>query len=258
MSELPVAIVTGGSRGIGRAISLALARAGHALIVNYVSNNDAADQVVAEIVAGGGMAIACGADVAKSDDRRMLIAASLERFGRLDVLVNNAGITSPSRTDVLEATEDAWDKVFATNLKGPFFLSQLAANQMIALRSQGKIESGKIINMSSVSAFAVSTNRADYCISRAGTGMMTRVFAVRLADESIRVYDIQPGVIETDMTAGVKQKYDAMIAEGRWPIRRWGQPEDVAAAVVALVSDAFPFTTGATIPVDGGLNIQQL
>ena len=256
--DLPVAVVTGSSRGIGRAIATALARHGHAVVVNYASSANAAENVVQEIASNGGNAIAIGADVSREEDRRRLIAETIDTLGRIDVLINNAGITSPGRKDLLEATEQSWDAVFETNLKAPFFLSQLAANEMIDLKSRGKIEHGKIINLSSVSAFAVSTDRADYCIARAGTEMMTRVFAVRLAEEGIHVFAIRPGVIATDMTAGVRDKYDKMIADGRWPIRRWGQPDDVAKAVVAIVSDAFPFTTGATIPVDGGLNIHQL
>lgn len=162
--------------------------------------------------------------------RDSIIARTLEEFGRLDLLVNNAGITSPGRKDLLEATEENWDLVFDTNLKGPFFLAQRAANEMVSLIKAGSIPRGTIVNVSSISAYAVSTNRVDYCIAKAGVQMMTWLLASRLAEERIRVYEICPGVISSDMTAPVTEKYDKLIAEGLSPIRRWGQPEDVARA----------------------------
>jgi NAD(P)-dependent dehydrogenase (short-subunit alcohol dehydrogenase family) len=174
------------------------------------------------------------------------------------VLVNNAGISSLGRKDLLEATEESWDQVLGTNLKGPFFLSQAAANAMIGLIHRQVIPEGKIVNISSVSAYAASLNRGDYCIAKAGVTMMTQLFALRLAEEKIRVYEICPGVIQSDMTAQVKEKYDRLIAGGLWPIRRWGQPDDVARAVAAVVSDAFPFSTGQRINVDGGFHLRQL
>jgi NAD(P)-dependent dehydrogenase (short-subunit alcohol dehydrogenase family) len=158
----------------------------------------------------------------------------------------------------LEATEESWDLVFDTNLKGPFFLSQRVANEMIRLLARNKITQGKLINISSLSAYAVSTNRADYCITKAAVGMMTKLYAQRLADEGITVFEICPGVIESDMTAPVKEKYDRLIAEGTWPIRRWGRPDDVARAVAAVVCDYFPFSTGERINVDGGFHIRRL
>jgi 3-oxoacyl-[acyl-carrier protein] reductase len=173
-------------------------------------------------------------------------------------LVNNAGISSPGRRDVLEATEESWDEVFATNLKGPFFLAQIAARAMIDLIRSGQTQRGTIVNVSSISAYAVSTNRADYCLAKAAMPMMTWLLATRLAEEKIRVYEICPGVIASDMTAPVKEKYDRLIAEGMSPIRRWGEPEDVARAVATVVSDAFPFSTGETINVDGGFHIRRL
>lgn len=254
----PVAIVTGSSRGIGRAIAVALAQAGQRVVVNYARNADAASAVVAEIATTGGQAVAVQADIAVADDRRRLVAAATSAFGRLDVLVNNAGITSPGRKDLLEATEENWDTVLGTNLKGPFFLAQSAANEMIALRQRGTIARGTIVNITSLSAYAVSTNRADYCIAKAGLRMMTWLFADRLAMEAIRVFEVCPGVIASDMTAPVAAKYDERIAAGLSPIRRWGQPEDVARAVVALASDAFPFSTGDCLHVDGGFHIRRL
>lgn len=252
------AIVTGASRGIGRAIAVELARQGKAVVVNFVRSQDAAEEVVDSIRAGGGQAVAVQGDVGKSADRERLVAVALREFGRLDVLVNNAGITSPGRRDLLEATEEGWDEVFSTNLKGPFFLAQLAAREMIRLRRNGQIAEGTIVNVSSISAYAVSTNRADYCLAKSALPMMTWLLATRLADESIRVYEICPGVIASDMTAPVQAKYDELIAGGLSPIRRWGQPEDVARAVAAVVSGVFPFSTGERINVDGGFHIRRL
>jgi NAD(P)-dependent dehydrogenase (short-subunit alcohol dehydrogenase family) len=252
------AIVTGGSRGIGRAIALELGRLGYGVLINYVSRPDAAAEVADRLHDAGGMAVSVRGDVASARDRAVLVRTAVERFGRLDLLVNNAGITSPGRKDLLEATEEGWDTVFNTNLKGPFFLSQLAANEMIRQVRGGTIPSGKIINVSSISAYAVSATRADYCLTKAAMGMMTRLFAQRLAEEKIAVFEICPGVIESDMTAPVKAKYDKLIAEGMSPIRRWGQPEDVAKAAAAIVLDYFPFSTGQRIDVDGGFHIRCL
>lgn len=253
-----VALVTGGSRGIGRGICLELAKLGYGVVVNYATRPDAAEEVVELVREAGGAAVAQRGNVGVDEDRRGLVARALDEFGRLDVLVNNAGITSQGRKDVLEATEESWDVVFDTNLKGPFFLAQLAANAMVRLIQQKKIPDGKIVNVSSISAYAVSVNRADYCMTKAAMSMMTKILAVRLADEGINVYEVCPGVIASDMTAPVKEKYDRLIAEGLWPIRRWGQPEDVGKAVTAIVTDLLPFTTGTRIDVDGGFHIRTL
>lgn len=258
MTDMPAALVTGASRGIGRAIALELARLGYAVVVNYATRSDAADEVVRQIRQAQGKAIAVRGSVGSAPDREALVERTLAEFARLDVLVNNAGITSQGRKDILEATEESWDLVFDTNLKGPFFLTQRAANEMIRLRERGKIESAKIINISSVSAYAVSTNRADYCLTKAAMGMMTRLYAQRLAEAGIGVFEVCPGVIQSDMTAPVQEKYDRLIAEGLWPIRRWGQPDDVARVVAAIVSDYFPFSTGERINVDGGFHIRRL
>lgn len=258
MIDMPVSLVTGSSRGIGRGIALELGRNGHAVVVNYFRSPDSAEQVVAEIESDGGRAIAVRGDVGDREDRAGLIDQAYEHFGRLDVLINNAGITSQGRKDLLEATEESWEVVMATNLKGPFFLAQAAANRMISGIKAGDIPRGTIINISSISAYTVSTNRADYCMAKAAMGMMTLLLADRLAEERIRVYEVCPGVVASDMTAPVKEKYDNLIADGLTPIRRWGTPEDVAKAVVALATDAFPFTTGDRINVDGGFHIRRL
>lgn len=258
MSNRPVAIVTGSSRGIGRAIAVNLARDGHAVVVNYVNSQQSAEDVVSQIESSGGQAIAVQANVGVPEDRDELIRLALDEFNRIDVLVNNAGITSQGRRDLLEATEESWDLVFDTNLKGPFFLAQSAAREMIRLIREAVIDRGTIVNISSISAYAVSTNRADYCMAKAAMQMMTSLFADRLAEEKIRVYEVCPGVIDSDMTAPVKEKYDQLIADGMSPIRRWGQPEDVAQAVSTLVSGALGFSTGERINVDGGFHIRRL
>jgi NAD(P)-dependent dehydrogenase (short-subunit alcohol dehydrogenase family) len=256
--QQPVAVVTGASRGIGRAVAEQLADDGYAVVINYHTQAAAADAVVRAIHARGGQAVSVAADVGNLSDHRKLIDAALAPWGRLDVLVNNAGITSPGRKDVLDATPDAWDLVLATNLKGPFFLTQAVSRTLLDLKQSGVISHGYVINISSISAYAVSLNRPDYCIAKAGMQMMTWLFAARLADEQIRVYEICPGVIASDMTAPVRAKYDQLIRDGLAPIRRWGTPADVAHAVSAIVRGAFPFSTGERINVDGGYHIRRL
>ena len=252
-TEQVSAIVTGASRGIGRAIAQALPQ-NHHVIVNYHSNADSAQETVDFINGNGGTAMAVQADVSTFDGREGLIGAATEGGKQLRVLVNNAGITSPGRLDVLETTEDSWDAVLGTNLKGPFFLAQAAANKMIGQANP----TGTIVNVSSISSYAVSLNRPEYCIAKAAMQMMTHLFATRLADQNINVFEVCPGVIASDMTAPVKDKYDALIADGLSPIRRWGEPEDVAKAVAALVEGAIPFCTGQQIHVDGGFHIRRL
>ncbi|HXT57686.1 MAG TPA: 3-ketoacyl-ACP reductase [Pirellulales bacterium] len=258
MSDSRAALITGASRGIGRAIALELAGLGHAVVVNYTSNAEAARETAGAIAAKGGRAIACQGDVSVAADRERLIECTLAEFGRLDVLVNNAGITSPGRVDILQATEENWNKVFDANLKGPFFLSQRAARRMLDLIAGGTMPGAKIINISSISAYAVSADRADYCLSKAAMRMLTLLWAERLAAEKIQVFEVCPGVIATDMTEPVREKYDALFAGGLAPLGRWGQPEDVARAVAALVQDYFPYSTGDRFEVDGGFHIRRL
>ncbi|MSU21197.1 MAG: 3-ketoacyl-ACP reductase [Pedosphaera sp.] len=259
-----VALITGASRGIGRGIALELARIGFDLIVNYAGNVKAAEQTAADCVAQGRgvnrviRAEVCQADVGIAADRQKLIDFSKAAFGRLDLLVNNAGITSIGRADLLDATEENFDRLMAVNLKGPYFLTQLAARWMI---EQIKVNSSlrpKIVTISSISAYAVSTNRGDYCLAKAALGMMTQLYATRLADAGINVYEIRPGVIASDMTAPVKEKYDKLISEGLTPIKRWGTPGDVGKAVAALAEDLLPFSTGEVINVDGGFHLRRL
>jgi NAD(P)-dependent dehydrogenase (short-subunit alcohol dehydrogenase family) len=257
-SEHRVAIVTGASRGIGRAIALELAEEGFAVVVNYHRNREPAEAVVRQIAEQGGQAVAVQADVANLNDHGKLIDAAVTHWQRLDLLVNNAGITSPGRHDVLETTADGWDLVLDTNLKGPFFLAQLAAKTMLQLHASGGTQGGYLINISSISAYAASLNRPDYCIAKAGMQMLTWLFAARLGDAGILVYEVCPGVISSDMTAPVREKYDALIADGLTPIRRWGEPHDVARAVRMLVQGHLAFTTGERINVDGGFHLRRL
>lgn len=256
MLDRPVALVTGGSRGIGRGICLELGRAGFAVVVNYQGNEAAARET--EVLLGPTPCLPCQGDVGQSEDRARLLDTVLERWGRLDLLVNNAGITSIGRRDILEATEGSWDQVLAVNLKGPFFLCQQAANAMLQAIQAGAPADYRpcLINISSVSAHALSVNRGDYCVSKAGLGMVTRLFALRLAEQGIRVYEVRPGIIESDMTAGAHDKYTQLIAEGLTPIRRWGTPEDVGRAVASLATGALPYSTGEVVNIDGGFHLR--
>jgi 3-oxoacyl-[acyl-carrier protein] reductase len=255
MGERPVALVTGGGRGIGRGISLALARAGYDVAINFAGNAAAAQETQAAVEPQAD-SLLCQADVGLAADRDRLVDAVLNRWGRLDALVNNAGITSPSRRDILDATEESWDRVLAVNLKGPFFLTQRVAREMIRLA--GQLLRPTVVNVSSLSAETASVDRGDYCVSKAGMKMITQLWAARTAEHGIRVFEVRPGVIATDMTAGVKDKYDRLIAAGLAPIGRWGTPEDVGQAVAALATGQIPYCTGETINIDGGYHIRRL
>jgi NAD(P)-dependent dehydrogenase (short-subunit alcohol dehydrogenase family) len=257
-----VALVTGGSRGIGRAICVALARAGCDVMINYVSNQAAAEEA-REKVQGTGQATKvaiCQADVGNLSDHARLLDTTRAQFGRLDYLVNNAGIAPDKRVDLLESDSGSFDRLIGVNLRGPYFLTQAAARWMIEHKKSVTVDNYNpaIINISSVSAFAASPERGDYCISKSGLAMMTKLFAFRLADEGINVYEIRPGVIDTDMTSNVKGKYDQMITGGLTPIKRWGTPEDVGLAVAAIVSGSLPFSTGEVINIDGGFHLRRL
>ncbi len=252
-----VAVVTGGSRGIGRGIAVALGQAGWRVVVNYNSAEAAAQEVAEAIRAAGSEAVTVRANVADGAGRARLLEAATA-LGPLHTLVNNAGMAPRQRVDLLETSEESFDEVLDVNLKGPFFLTQAAARAMIALAEAGAVERPKIINIGSLSAYTSSPNRGEYCISKAGLAMMTALFADRLAAQGVNVYEIRPGIIETDMTSVVKGKYDALIEEGLTPIRRWGTPEDVARAVVAVAEDRLPFSTGEVINVDGGFHMRRL
>ena len=253
-----VALVTGASRGIGRAIAIELGRMGLDVLINYRSNAVEAERTREDVKAVGARGEIFPADIANVDDRQRLVAHARERFGRLDFLVNNAGIAPERRVDLLETSAESFDRLLNVNLKGPFFLSQLVARWMIEQKQSVPDFSPAIVNISSVSAYAASPERAEYCVAKAGLAMMTKLFAARLADEGINVYEIRPGVITTDMTAAVKEKYDKQIADGLTPIKRWGTPEDVGRAVAAIAAGGFPFSTGEVINVDGGFHLRRL
>jgi NAD(P)-dependent dehydrogenase (short-subunit alcohol dehydrogenase family) len=256
----PAALITGASRGIGRAITLALSQIGFDVVINYASNQQAAEQTQAGVVQQNNKIRAeiCRADISRAGDRARLVNFAREKFGRLDLLVNNAGIAPAVRADILEASEESFDQLLGVNLKGPYFLTQAVANWMIEQRQKDATRRPKIVTINSISAYTASVKRGDYCVSKAGLAMMTKLFAARLAEHGINVYEIRPGVIATDMTAPVKEKYDRLIAEGLTPIKRWGQPEDVAKAVGAIARDDFPFSTGEIFNVDGGFHLSIL
>ncbi len=258
MSKRKAALVTGAGRGIGRAITLALARNEWDVVINYRSNQEAASQTAKLVEEAGGKCILVQADVSRLPEHGNLIEEALKNFGRLDLLVNNAGMGPRQRLDILETTEENYDEVMAVNLKGPFFLTQLGAKKMIDLVEAGTMQAPKIINISSISAYVSSPDRSEYCVSKAGISMMTMLYADRLAEHGIQVFEIRPGIIATDMTSSVKEKYDRLIGEGLTPIRRWGKAEDVAQAVVAIAEGYLPFSTGEIINVDGGFHLQRL
>lgn len=253
-----VALITGASRGIGRAIALALAEKGWHLVINYRSNLAAAEETLEQAQVAGGRALILRADIQHANEREQLVHETLHHFKRIDLLVNNAGIAPQQRLDMLEITEASYEEVMAVNLQAPFFLTQRVAKHMIESATQNIIRAPQIINIGSLSAYAGSTNRAEYCLAKAGVAMMTRLFAQRLAQHGINVYEVRPGIIATDMTSGVREKYDELIAHGLTPIARWGRPEDVAQAVVMLAEGALSFSTGEVINVDGGFHLRRL
>jgi NAD(P)-dependent dehydrogenase (short-subunit alcohol dehydrogenase family) len=261
MTDRPVSLVTGAGRGIGRGIAIELAKLGHAIVVNYAGNAKAAEECLEIVRAAGGEGVIARADISLSEDRERLMQEVLNVYGRIDLLVNNAGIAPSVRADLLEASEESFERLIAVNLKGPYFLTQRVARQMIEqVKSGGARAFGapRIVTITSVSAYAPSVNRGDYCVAKAGLAMMTALYAARLAEYGINVYEIRPGVIATDMTRGVKEKYDKMIEQGAWPIRRWGEPSDIGRVVAAIARGDLPYSTGEIINVDGGFHLRTL
>jgi len=246
VKDRPVAIVTGASRGIGRGIAEELAST-HRIIATYRGRRDAAESLQA---ATGAEIFQC--DVSSAADRGALIDFARQRFGRLDLLVNNAGIAPRQRRDVLEATEESFDELIATNLKGPHFLTQLAARWMLERGG------GRIVFVTSISSYAASLNRVEYCISKAGLSMSVAAYAARLAPHGIQVFEIRPGVIRTDMIAAVQQTYEERIAGGLLPQRRMGEPSDVARAVRAVADGLLDYCAGQVLNVDGGFHLRIL
>jgi NAD(P)-dependent dehydrogenase (short-subunit alcohol dehydrogenase family) len=265
MHNKPVAIVTGASRGIGKAIAIELAKLNYDLVVNSFDINaegkpdsTAAENTQKDIALLGAKCIIVRGDVSSAQDRAQLVECARATFGRCDMLVNNAGVAPLKRTDLLDATEESFDRVLRINLKGPYFLTQLVARWMIEQKHQFSDRRFRIVNTGSMSAYTSSPARGEYCISKAGIGMMTMLYADRLAEYGIGVFEIRPGIIQTDMTSVVKEKYDTLIAEGITPIKRWGQPDDIAKVVGAIAQGRLDFSTGQVINVDGGFHLRRL
>jgi 3-oxoacyl-[acyl-carrier protein] reductase len=253
-----IALVTGGSRGIGFGIATELALQGFDLAINGVREINEVEANLHMLAALGARVLYYRANVSIADQRAAMIAGIRKDFGALHVLVNNAGVAPAERKDILEASEESYDRVMDTNLRGPYFLTQAVANWMIAQHATDSNFSGCIINVSSVSATFASVNRGEYCISKAGISMATQLFATRLAEYNIPVFEVRPGIIRSDMTAGVTEKYDKLIAGGLTAQKRWGEPADVGRAVAALATGNFPYSTGQVIMVDGGMTIPRL
>lgn len=253
-----VALVTGGTRGIGFGIASALSREGFDLALCGVRSEDRVKASLEELASQGQRIVYYQADVSLSESRETLLQGIRNDLGALNLLVNNAGVAPKQRLDILEATEESFDWVMSVNMKGPYFLTQAVARWMIEQRSRQPEYDGAIVNISSISATVASVNRGEYCISKAAIAMATRLWAVRLSDFGIPVYEIRPGLIKTDMTAAVKEKYDQLISEGLIPQGRWGTPEDVGEAVVALANGRLRYSTGQVIMVDGGMTVSRL
>jgi 3-oxoacyl-[acyl-carrier protein] reductase len=259
MNSKPVAVITGASRGIGRAITLSLAAEGFDIVAIARSlDSEAMETLGPEVDKLDAAFHPIGLDISCTGCHKEVVSNILERYGRIDFLVNNAGVAPLQRIEILELTEESYDRVLNINLKGPVFFAQKIAKEMIWLKNQIPQYKPAIIFMSSVSAVMPSIKRTEYCISKAGLSMASTIFADRLAKEGIMVYEVRPGIIQTDMTARVKDKYDKLIGEGRVPQRRWGMPEDIGKAVASLARGDWGFSTGAIFEISGGLNIQTL
>jgi NAD(P)-dependent dehydrogenase (short-subunit alcohol dehydrogenase family) len=263
MTTLPVLLVTGASRGLGRGVAVEAAAQGLSIAVNYAANREAAAETIAlcrrAALSGSQQFVAIAADIGRREDRERLIDETLATFGRIDALVNNAGIAPRVRADITEASEESFEEVLRTNLQGPYFLTQRVARHWLEKRYPAALPGGfKIVYVTSISAATASVNRGDYCISKAGLAMASKLWSARLAADGVQVLELRPGIMATDMTAGVRAKYDALIADGLVPQRRWGTPEDVGRAVRAILAGAFPFSTGEVIYLDGGFHISRL
>lgn len=248
-----VAIVTGASRGIGKAISLKLASLGFTVVAAARATEEKAAEYIGQLKAISPESVYVPTDISDAAARKNLIDTAFATFGGLDILVNNAGVAPLERNDILQMKEESMDRLLDINLKGTFFLTQYAANRMIEAKC-----GDMIINVTSMSAYTASISRGEYCISKAGLAMVTDLFAVRLAEYGINVYEIRPGIIRTDMTAAVTEKYEKMIAGGLLPIDRMGMPEDIAKAVAALAQGMLPYSTGEVINIDGGFHLRTL
>jgi 3-oxoacyl-[acyl-carrier protein] reductase len=259
MNQKPVAVITGASRGIGRSVAIALAAEGYdiAAIARSV-DSEGMENLGPEVEKRGAQFFPIGLDISCTGCHKEVVANILERYGRIDILINNAGVIPLQREDVLDMSEESYERVMNVNLKGPVFFAQKIAREMIWLKSQINNYRPIMVFMTSVSAVRSTTNRAEYCISKSGLSMATMVFADRLANEGILVFEVRPGVIRTDMTTKIADKYDKLINEGLVPQKRWGQPDDIGKAVASISRGDWNFSTGMIFEVSGGLNIHKL
>ncbi len=257
-AEKKVALVTGAGRGIGLGIAKSLAADGCHLVVCDIHEEDVVADALAAIQSLGADVLYCRADVTDPHARAAMLKSIREKHGRLNVLVNNAGVAPKPRADILEATEESFERLMRINLQGPYFLTQAAAKWMIEQRRVDQAFAACIVNVSSISVTVASPSRGDYCISKAGVGMASKLWAVRLGEFGIPVYEVRPGVIKTDMTKPVTEKYDRLIAEGLCVQPRWGMPDDVGRAVAMLVRGDLPYSSGQTIMIDGGMMLERL
>jgi NAD(P)-dependent dehydrogenase (short-subunit alcohol dehydrogenase family) len=253
-----IAFITGGTRGIGFGIAMALGKAGFDLALNGMRNEGEVADALEEVRKLGVNVAYFQGNIAVREDRQAMLDKILSHFGAVNVLVNNAGIAPRERADILHAKEEIWDEVMEINLKGPYFLTQLFASYFVEMKVKNPLFDATIINVSSISAFVASVNRGEYCISKAGIAMATKLWATRLGEYDVPVFEIQPGIIKTDMTAGVVEKYDKLFQEGISLQRRWGLPDDVGKVAAMLAQGNLPYATGQAIKVDGGLHIQRL
>jgi 3-oxoacyl-[acyl-carrier protein] reductase len=253
-----VALITGGTRGIGFGIAQALAQEGLNLVVCGLRDESAVSEPLKTLRSMNADVLYCQCDVAQSEARDKMLTTIRQHFGRLEVLVNNAGVAPKERRDILEATEESFEHVLRTNLQGPYFLTQSVARWMVEQKRGNATFAGCIVNVSSISATVASVNRGEYCISKAGVAMATQLWATRLGEFNIPAYEVRPGIIQTDMTAGVKDKYDKLLGEGLAIQRRWGTPDDVGKAIAALARGDLLYSTGQVIVVDGGLTVHRL
>ena len=259
MNNKPVAIITGASRGIGRAVAISLAHEGFDIAAIARSVDSEGMEILATLIEKAGAEFfPVGLDISCTSCQKEVVSNILERYGRIDFLVNNAGVAPLQRNDLLDMTEESYDRVMNINLKGPVFFAQKVAKEMIWLKQTISDYKPVIIFITSVSAYMTSTNRAEYCVSKAGLSMASSLFADRFANEGIRVYEVRPGIIQTDMTVKVRDKYDKLIAEGLVPQHRWGLPEDIGKAVASIACGNFDFSTGMVFEISGGLNIHKL
>ena len=256
--KLKVAIITGSGRGIGRGIAIQLARVGWTIVINDIGNPVPPVETLELVRKEGSDGLVVLANITVAADRQRIVDQTMQKYGQIDLLVNNAGIGPRVRMDMLDIGEESMNEVLAVNTIGPYFLTQIVSKKMIELIAQKKIELAKIVNIGSMSAYTSSTSRAEYCISKAAVSMNTLLYADRLASEGINVYEIRPGIIQTPLTEIVKDKYEKLISEGITPIKRWGQPEDIGKAITAIAEGYLPFSTGQVIDVDGGFHIHRL